>query len=155
MMKAKEVLITGITGTTFMTAFSYAVSLAEKENYSEPERLGQLIHGLLPMLNEEEYKTSGWTLHFAVGLLFAMVYIELWRKKMIKPTLVNNTLIGAASGIIAAGIWKAAFKMHPLPPQLRFNKYYFQLVPAHIVFAVFAGIGYRIINSTDNKHNKT
>lgn len=145
-MKTREILIAGISGTTFMTLFSYLVSEIDDENFSEPERLGQLAKGLLPILNKQEKQIAGWTAHYIVGLLFALVYVELWSRKKIKPTLKNNLLLGGISGIIAVAIWKTTFKMHPLPPGLSFNKYYLQLVPAHVVFAVFAGIGYHLLN---------
>jgi hypothetical protein len=148
-LKAKEVLIAGVTGTTFMTLFSYLVSEAEKENYSEPERLGQLIHGLLPLLNKKEHQLTGWAAHYMVGLVFAAVYVRLWEKKLLKPSLKNNLLIGGISGLAAVAIWKTTFKLHPLPPALNFDKYYLQLVPAHIVFAVFAGLGYRLLKKAE------
>lgn len=141
-MKSKEVLISGITGTTFMTLFSYLVSIAKDENFSEPERLGQLIHNLDPGLNKKEKLLAGWTAHYLVGLMFAAIYVQLWEKKKLKPSLKNNLIIGGISGIMAVGVWKLTFKAHPLPPLLSFNKYYLQLVPAHIVFAIFSGLGY-------------
>ena len=58
-------------------------------------------------------------------------------------------MLGAASGLAAVAIWKAAFMAHPLPPRMSFDKYYLQLVPAHIVFAVVAGLGYSLLNRTD------
>jgi hypothetical protein len=145
-MKSREIFFAGITGTTFMTLFSYLVSELDRENYSEPERLGQLAHRMLPHLNKKEYLVFGWTAHFGVGLLFALAYVELWRRKKIKPSFLNNLLLGGISGIIAVAIWKTTFKLHPLPPRMSFNKYYLQLVPAHIVFAVFAGLGYHLLN---------
>jgi hypothetical protein len=144
-MKAKKVLVAGVTGTSFMTLFSYLVSAADGENFSEPERLGQLGHRLIPKLDQEQSQALGWMGHYAVGLLFAMVYVELWRRGKIKSSIKNNLLVGAISGLVAIGIWKTTFKMHPLPPSLSFNKYYLQLVPAHVVFAVFAGIGYQLL----------
>jgi Na+/proline symporter len=150
-MKANEVLVAGVTGTTFMTLFSYLVSVAEEENFSEPERLGQLAHRLLPALSEEENQVIGWAGHYAVGLLFAMVYVELWRRKKVRSSIKNNLIVGAISGLAAVAIWKATFKMHPLPPNLSFNKYYLQLIPAHVVFAVFAGIGYQLFKKAQNQ----
>ncbi|HEY9533704.1 MAG TPA: hypothetical protein VIQ77_04180 [Mucilaginibacter sp.] len=47
-MKAKDVLVSAITGTTFITAFSYLVSELDDKNFSEPERLGQLANGYCP-----------------------------------------------------------------------------------------------------------
>lgn len=136
----------GVTGTTLMTLFSYLVSLAEGENFSEPERLGQLAGRLIPKLDKEKSLALGWLGHYGVGLLFALVYVELWRDGKLKPDWKTNLWLGGISGLFAVAIWKTTFQLHPLPPALRFNQYYLQLVPAHIVFAVFAGIGYQILN---------
>lgn len=147
-MKTKATLVAGVTGTTFMTLFSYLVSLADGENFSEPERLGQLAGRLIPKLDKQQSQALGWLGHYAVGLLFALVYVELWRKGKLKPDWQTNLWLGGISGLLAVAIWKATFKMHPLPPALSFNKYYLQLVPAHVVFALFAGIGYQILRKS-------
>jgi hypothetical protein len=144
-MKSKAIMTAGITGTTFMTLFSYLVSVADDENFSEPERLGQLAERLLPKLRKEQGLALGWLGHYTVGLLFALVYVELWRRRWPKSSIKNNLLVGAVSGLIAVAIWENDLKLHPLPPALSFNKYYLQLVPAHVVFAVFAGMGYQIL----------
>ncbi|UOE50955.1 DUF2938 domain-containing protein [Mucilaginibacter sp. SMC90] len=146
-MKTKELLLAGVTGTTFMTLFSYLVSVADGENFSESERLGQLAHRLIPKLDKTQSQALGWLGHYGIGLLFALVYVELWRKGKLKPDWRTNLWLGGISGLVAVAIWKATFKMHPLPPKLSFDKYYIQLVPAHIVFAVFSGIGYQLTRS--------
>jgi hypothetical protein len=153
-MKAKDVLTAGITGTTFMTLFSYLVSATEGENFSEPERLGQLADRLLPTLSKEQCQALGWLGHYGVGLLFSLVYVELWRRRWPKSSIKNNLIVGGISGIIAVAIWKTTFKLHPLPPALSFNKYYLQLIPAHVVFAVFAGIGYQLLKKLENHGSK-
>lgn len=149
-MKSKDVLISGISGTTFMTLFSYLVSELDGENFSESERLGQLAKRLLPMLSKDGKQITGWAAHYLVGLLFALVYVELWSRRKIKLSIKRNLLLGGISGIIAVAIWKATFKMHPMPPAMNFNKYYLQLIPAHVVFAVFAGIGYQVLKKAEN-----
>jgi hypothetical protein len=149
-MKTKETLISGVTGTTFMTLFSYLVSLADGENFSEPERLGQLAGRLIPKLDEQQSQALGWLGHYGVGLLFALVYVELWHRGKLKPDLKTCLWLGGLSGLLAVAVWKTTFKMHPLPPSLNFKKYCLQLVPAHIVFAVFAGLGYQIIHKKTN-----
>jgi Protein of unknown function (DUF2938). len=154
-MKAKDVLVSAITGTTFITAFSYLVSELDDKNFSEPERLGQLAKRLLPILNKEEKLITGWAAHYLVGLLFALIYLELWTQGKVKPTLGQTLLLGGVSGILAVAIWKTVFKLHPLPPSLSFNKYYLQLIPAHVVFALFAALGYRLLNSTKAAKPKT
>lgn len=145
-MKTKDVLISGVTGTSFMTLFSYLVSLADGENFSEPERLGQLAGRLVPKLDKEQSQALGWLGHYGVGLLFALVYVELWRTGKLKPDWKTNLWLGSISGVLAVAVWKTTFRLHPLPPSLSFNKYYLQLVPAHIVFALFAGIGYSVLS---------
>jgi hypothetical protein len=153
-MKAKDVLTAGITGTTFMTLFSYLVSAADDENYSEPKRLGQLADRLLPTLSKDQCQALGWLGHYGVGLLFSLVYVELWRRRWPRSSIKNNLIVGGISGIIAVAIWKTTFKLHPLPPALSFNKYYLQLIPAHVVFAVFAGIGYQLLKKLENHGSK-
>jgi hypothetical protein len=153
-MKAKEILVAGVSGTTFMTAFSYAISAVEKENFSEPERLGQLAHRLLPTISKKENQLIGWSAHYGVGLLFSTAYDWLWANKRVKPSFKNNLVLGGISGVVAVAIWKTTFKMHPLPPGLSFNKYYLQLVPAHIVFAVFAGLAYGLLSTPAKKEIK-
>lgn len=129
-MKTKETLIAGISGTSFMTLFSYLVSLAGGENFSEPARLGQLAGRLIPKLDKTQSQALGWLGQYGVGLLFALVYVGLWRRGKLKPDLKTNLWLGGLSGLLAVVVWKSTFKMHPLPPSLNFNKYYLQLVPA-------------------------
>ncbi|MDP9047639.1 MAG: hypothetical protein M3N14_05840 [Bacteroidota bacterium] len=150
-MRVKKILFAGLTGTTFMTGFSYLVSMIGNENFSEPERLGQLVHRLSPSLNKKEHQAIGWSAHYGVGLLFAAIYDRLWDKRQVEPSFKNNLLLGGISGLAAVAIWKATFEMHPLPPSLSFNKYYFQLVPAHVVFAIFAGMTYGLLSNPKTK----
>jgi len=150
-MKTGNVLLAAAVGTGAMTLFSYLVSMVAKENFSEPERLGQLSHRLLPVLNKKQSQASRWAEHYGVGLIFAAAYVTLWENKKPEPSFKNDLLIGGVSGLIAVGIWKTTFKLHPLPPRLSFDQYYTQLVPAHVVFAIFAGLGYRMLKRYDKR----
>ena len=109
-MKTKEILTSGLTGTTFMTLFSYLVSLADGENFSEPERLRQLAGRLVPKLDKQQSQALGWLGHYGVGLLFALVYVELWRRGKLKPHLKTNLWPGGHSGLLAVAVWKTTFK---------------------------------------------
>lgn len=154
MNKLEKIAVTGVTGTSFMTLFSYLVSHIERENFSEPEHLGTLIHRLLPGTKKLN-QVQGWAAHYAVGLLFATVFTELWERQKAKPSLKNALLLGGISGALAVGVWKLTFKLHPAPPWIKYTKYYTQLVPAHVVFALFATISYRLIKQTESKGNST
>jgi hypothetical protein len=151
MKKAEKALLSGITGTGFMTLFSYIVSVIKKENFSEPEHLATMLHRFTPGTSKKINQIAGWNAHFAVGLLFASAYVELWEQGKIKPSVKNGLLLGTVSGLLALAIWKLTFKIHPLPPWINFNKYYIQLVPAHIVFALFATLAYKLLKEQEGE----
>ncbi|MBD1395510.1 hypothetical protein [Mucilaginibacter glaciei] len=145
MNKIEKAALTGVGGTTVMTASSYLMSLLADENFREPEHLEVLIGRLTPHLSKKAKVLAGWGAHFAMGFVFASVYVELWEYKKIKHNLRNGLLLGLISGVLGFLIWKATFKVHPLPPWLNFEHYYLQRIPAHVVFAVGATITYRLL----------
>jgi hypothetical protein len=145
MNQIEKAAITGIGGTTVMTASSYLMSLLADENFREPEHLEVLIGRLAPHLSKKAKVLAGWGAHFAMGFVFASVYVELWESKKIKHNLRNGLLLGLISGVLGFLIWKATFKVHPLPPWINFDHYYLQRIPAHVVFAVGATITYRLL----------
>lgn len=146
MKKAEKIILTGLGGTTVMTASSYMMSLIADENFREPEHLEVLIGRLSPMLSKNAKVLAGWGAHLAMGFVFASVYIELWEAKKIQHNLKNGLILGLVSGVLGYLIWKATFKVHPLPPLINFDHYYLQRIPAHIFFAIGATITYRLIN---------
>lgn len=131
-----------------MTLFSYLVSIAEKENFSEPEHLGTLMHRLVPGSSKRMSQVAGWGVHYAVGLVFVLAYRELWKTGKVKKRLTNGLVLGALSGTLAVLVWKATMKAHPAPPWIDFTKYYIQLVPAHVVFAVCATLTSRLLDKS-------
>lgn len=136
------------TGTTVMTLFSYLVSLMSNENFSEPEHLGTLMHRLAPGSSKKLTQAAGWGAHYLVGLLFVLVYHELWKNGKIKKTFSTGLVLGLLSGALAVLIWRSTLKSHPAPPWIDFTKFYIQLVPAHMVFAVCATLTSRLLDST-------
>jgi Na+/H+ antiporter NhaA len=144
MNKANKIAVSGIAGTALMTGDSYLMSLLMSENFREPQHLSTMIARLAPQLSKQAKVIAGWGAHLAMGLIFAAVYVELWESKKIRPTIRNGIILGIASGILGLLIWKANFKLHPLPPRINFNKYYWQRIPAHVVFTVAATLAYRI-----------
>lgn len=134
-----------------MTAGSELMSLLFSENFREPEHLETMIGRLAPQLSRQAAKIAGWGAHYAMGLVFAAVYVELWKSKKIEHTLKNGLILGAVSGVLGFVIWKATFKAHPLPPWINYDHYYLQRIPAHIVFAVAATLTYRLtLNNTES-----
>ncbi|WP_428331644.1 hypothetical protein [Mucilaginibacter sp.] len=151
MNQIEKTALTGIGGTTVMTASSYLMSLLADENFREPEHLEVLIGRLAPHLSKKAKVLAGWGAHFAMGFVFASVYVEMWESKKIKHNLRNGLLLGLISGVLGFLIWKATFKVYPLPPWLNFDHYYLQRIPAHVVFAVGATITYRLLEKEDSQ----
>lgn len=137
-MDTKSIAAAAVTGTTFMTLFSEAVSKAKGSNYNEAKILGELLNRITP-LNKQQAQIAGWVGHYAVGMAFAAVYAAYLEKTKAKPGLFNSIIYGALSGLAGAAIWHATFKAHPNPPGVDLKNYYKQLVLAHVVFGVVAG----------------
>ena len=151
MDKITKTAVSGVTGTLVMTAGSELMSLIANGNFSEPAHLETMISRLAPQLSKHSKKIAGWGAHFAMGLVFAAIYVELWETKKIKHNLKNALILGALSGLIGLFIWKATFKVHPLPPWLNYTHFYLQRIPAHIVFAVAATLAYKLTVSEDKE----
>lgn len=148
-MKAEDIIIPGIAGTTFMTLFSKAAGEIADENFSEPDLLRKLYQRLAPAEPKPIAKVVGWLGHYAVGLMFSAVYNKLWDKKLVRASGKNSIWLGALSGALAIGVWKTTFTAHPAPPGIDFKKYYTQLFFAHIVFAMFATFAYQQIKKRE------
>jgi hypothetical protein len=85
MNRPAKITLSGILGTNVMTLFSYLVSALAKENFSEPEHLSTMINRLAPGISKKRLRIAGWGAHYAVGILFAAVYVELWENGAVKP----------------------------------------------------------------------
>jgi len=150
MNKLEKTIISGFTGTTFMTAGSALMSLAGQD-FREPEHLSTMVGRLAPFLSKRAKVIAGWGAHYAMGFVFAAVYVELWESRKIEHTLKNGLILGVLSGLLGLLIWKGTFKAHPLPPSMNYTNFYLQRIPAHIVFAVFATLAYRIVKEKEEK----
>jgi hypothetical protein len=149
MDKLGKTIISGFAGTTFMTAASALMSLLPHENFKEPEHLSTMIARLLPFASKKAQTFAGWGAHYSMGFVFAAVYVELWESGKIKHNIKNGVILGLLSGVVGLFIWKGTFKAHPLPPSIRYLDFYLQRIPAHVVFAVFTTIAYRLIKERE------
>ena len=149
MNQLQKTVLTGFMGTNLMTASSALMSAVFGENFREPDHLATMIGRLAPSLSKHAKVIAGWGAHYAMGLVFAAIYVELWETNKIKHSIKNGILLGIISGVLGFLIWKGTFKAHPLPPWLNYNHYYLQRIPAHVVFAIAATITYRLIEKTE------
>lgn len=151
MDKLGKTIVSGFTGTTFMTAASALMSLLPHENFKEPEHLATMTGRLAPFLSKKSKTLAGWSAHYGMGFIFAAVYVELWESRKIEHSIKNGLILGLLSGLLGSLIWKGTFKIHPLPPSIRYLDFYLQRIPAHIIFAVFSTIAYRMIKEHEVK----
>ena len=142
-MQSGKTLFSAIVGTTAMTIFSYWVSSAANKNFREPKVLGQIIKCLPESHSKNSAQIAGWFLHYAVGVSFVAFYNELWRRKIIKPSLTSGALLGAASGLVGVTGWKGMFEVHPNPPAKNLKQFLGHLMLAHVVFGVFSALTYK------------
>ncbi len=150
MMQPGKILISALVGTSAMTLFSYLISNKKNKNFREPQVLGQLISRLPVSVSKESAQVAGWGIHYAIGTLFVVCYIELWHQTKVKPSLTSGTLLGAGSGLIGVGGWKLMFESHPHPPAKNLKPYFGHLILAHIVFGIFCAITYKLTDGIKN-----
>jgi hypothetical protein len=144
-MNVSRILSAAICGTSAMTLFSYLVSKRKKEQFREPVLLSLLIKRF-ESREAPKQNIDGWAIHYSVGSMFSAIYDQLWRSGKMKPNITNGAIIGAISGLAGIGGWHATLRFHPDPPPIDIKKYYGHLLAAHIVFGVFAALGYRMTN---------
>ncbi len=142
MSKQIKAFSAAILGTTAMTAFSYLFSYLSKDNTKEPTLLGKMIRRLFPGISRKHSRTSGWIVHYAVGVLFAELYSRVWEQRTPRETIKTGLIFGGLSGIAAILIWKFTMETHPFSPRIDFTTFALNLLLAHVVFGLFAAIGY-------------
>jgi len=146
-MKLFRIFLAGIAGTTAMTAFSYLVAEKKNKQFKEPQILNKLLKRMdFPLEVKSKHHFAGWILHYKVGIFFSLIYDLLWSNTSIKPSFKNSLIMGAITGLFGILIWELTFTLHPSPPKLDFRGYYRQLFVAHILFGLFARLGYQLPN---------
>jgi hypothetical protein len=145
-MNFLQILSGGILGTTAMTAFSYAVSQIRKKQFREPELLNELlVHARILKFAPSKNHPTGWIIHYCVGILFMTAYQFITMATHIEPDLSFYTISGLISGFAGVAIWHITLMLHPNPPVVDLKEYYFQLVPAHVIFGMTAYPGLLIV----------
>jgi hypothetical protein len=134
-MTVKETVSAGVVSTSVMTAFSYAVSAAAKENFKEPALLSVFVKRLTGV-SHPLIKASGWPVHYTLGSVWASVY-TLWVKGLQDQSSVKKAVaFGIFSGTVGVVVWRLMFQLIPHPPETNRRKFYQQLFVAHLLFAL-------------------
>lgn len=152
-MKSFHILIAGTAATGLMSLFSYWYSRKEKEQFREPQLLGQLMspEGASESLSPAT-RGAGWAGHVATGILLTGMYWSFWDRYKIRPGVLHGVILGGMTGLMATRVWKLVFKLHPHPPRIDYKEYYQQLVAAHVIFGLTDVVVYRM---TSSRHLRT
>jgi hypothetical protein len=142
-----RIVVSAVTGTIAMTLYSYILSWSKNKNFKEPKLLGKMIQRLVPFLQRKNARVAGWGMHYLVGLLFAEGYAPFWSEQQQSSNIKTGLILGGLSGLAAILIWKFTLDMHPFPPPVQFLKFAGQLFIAHLVFGMFAAVGYDLSKS--------
>src|SRR5690606_27585622 len=118
MNRVGEILLSGIVGTIFMTAYIIRKSRQESELYLQPVLMNKMIDRLneFPIIRDKLTNPAGWLLHFGAGISFVAIYWLIWRKSLKNISFEKMVLIGLISGVIGVVIWKIILEEHPKPP---------------------------------------
>ncbi|HEX8041227.1 MAG TPA: hypothetical protein VF490_18895 [Chryseosolibacter sp.] len=130
----RNALVSGIAGTTAMTAFSYLVSQKQEKYFKEPEILNDLLYRLLGGAKRNRKSLPGFLGHYATGILFSTVYNVFAKKMRPLPSTAGGLASGLAFGLLGIGIWKTVFSLHPRPPKIDLNSFLGHLIVAHVIF---------------------
>ncbi len=148
-MEFMIIAISGITGTILMTIFMKIASVVSGYHLHVPQILGTLITMDTQPSGKVSNKTKvlalGYVLHFAMGILFAITYLQLWQNGIGAPTGGYAFLFGLINGIFAVVIWYMLIKLHPLAPSIRLPVFLFCILIAHIIYAYGVVYTYRWI----------
>ena len=94
-MDILRIMIGALVGTTMMTIFSYLISVGFQKLYKEPVLLKYLLLKAGASLTKKETAAGGWILHYAIGILFAVLFILIMGVSWLQqPDLLSAILFG-------------------------------------------------------------
>lgn len=134
-------LIFSILATLLMTAFSYICAMLTGNNFREPELLNQLINTSVIPAKPGKNSVLGWLLHLFIGFVFGVMMFLVWEFFDLSSYLIFGIMAGIIAGIIGILGWQLMFYLNPQPPDIDLNKFYTQLIVAHVIFSLsFIGL---------------
>jgi hypothetical protein len=90
---------------------------------------------IIPFATPHMATRAGWILHFTVGWVFTLVYLQVFKSWNLRPGIPTGIVTGAITGVVAVSIWDTCLRLHPAAPRVNRKKFYFHLLVAHVIFA--------------------
>jgi len=129
-------LIFSILATLLMTAFSYVCGMLTGNNFREPELLNQLINTSGIPIKPGKKGVFGWLLHLLIGFVFGVIMFLAWEFFELSSYLIFGVISGIIAGVLGILGWQIMFYLNPQPPDIDLNKFYAQLIVAHVIFSL-------------------
>ena len=130
------IIVSSIVGTTVMTIFSYVVSKSFNKLYKEPILLKYVLERMQVSISDNFTLVLGWFLHYIIGILFVVIYHFIWINGWMEISFLHSFILGLASGLVGIVAWRIMFAVSNSESKVDMNGYFFQLVIAHILFAL-------------------
>jgi hypothetical protein len=153
-MRAKNILLAGAIGTTFMTVFSYILSKKRKRNFSEPKLLQALLQSSGPASTTLSAKVAAWALHYITGIAFTTTYAFTLKLLKTNPSLLKAFVFGILAGGVSIVVWKMLFSFNHKYAKLKDDEYFLQLFIAHIVFGLMTSQFYALLDQQKHASEK-
>jgi len=131
-MDILRILLSAVTGTFLMTAFSYAMSAAFRKLYEEPVLLDSVFRRLGLPARPTYRRAWAWMTHFLAGCVFAVAFEWYWLRDGL--TITTTLIGGAVAGIAGILVWMVTVRIPDTKPPV-VPSYYLQLFIAHLIFA--------------------
>jgi len=130
------IIVSSIVGITVMTIFSYVVSKSFNKLYKEPILLKYVLERMQVSISDNFTLVLGWFLHYIIGILFVVIYHFIWMNGWMEISVLHSFILGLASGLVGIVAWRIMFAISNSESKVDMNGYFFQLVIAHILFAL-------------------
>lgn len=138
-----RIISSALAGTTAMTLFTYVVAEVRNNQFKEPQLLNSLLSSAKSIPGVYNKRSIvGWILHYCVGTFFILCFSVLWNFTTLSPSWTTATVLGIAAGILGIFGWQVMFSLNQDPPEIKLNKFYIQLLVAHVIFSLGAFIVY-------------
>jgi hypothetical protein len=133
-------IIAGIAGTFLMTLFMDVVSLLTRYNFHVPVILGTMVTMETKpsgkVSDSLESKVWGYILHYAIGVLFAVLYQQIFSAGAAPISYLYAIAFGAIAGLVAMTFWYLFLRLHPLAPVVHLRLYLPFIFLGHLLFAI-------------------
>jgi hypothetical protein len=133
-------ILSGIAGTLLMTGYLYLLTYITGWNFKVVRTLSIMLTKNSSRKNQTALPPlvllRGIIVHYAIGAMFALVYLWLWAHGIGKPDLVNGVVFGTLNGLFAIGFWYMFMTLHKRPVAVPMPAYLIAVGSGHILFGI-------------------